>query len=139
MRTSKPERQAGLARRDDDLSNTPGGRRRRWRRPRRRTGPGPARRTPAAGTDHGQLMASAIQLAVGLLTASHDSPGLEAWAAGALIPHDAEGLGDFMAGLYIISQLLLYELHDATGQPPAATLQKLAILAETRRGTPSAG
>jgi len=139
MRTSKPEHQAGPARRDDDLSNTPGGRRRRWWRPRRRTGPGPARRTPAAGTDHGQLMASAIQLAVGLLTASLDSPGLEAWAAGALIPHDAEGLGDFMAGLHIVSQMLLHELHDATGQPPAATLQKLAILAETRRGTPSVG
>jgi hypothetical protein len=48
-------------------------------------------------------------------------------------------LGDFIAGLHAVSGLLLYEPHEATGQPPAATLQKRAILAETRRRTPSAG
>ena len=57
----------------------------------------------------------------------------------ALIPEDPSALGDFIAGLHAISGLLLHELQDATGQPPAATLQKLAILAETWRGTPSAG
>jgi hypothetical protein len=80
-----------------------------------------------------------MQLAIGLLTASLDSPELEAWAVWALIPEDPAALGDFIAGLHVVSQLLLHELHNATGQPPAATLQKLAILAETRRGTPSAG
>jgi hypothetical protein len=35
--------------------------------------------------------------------------------------------------------LLLHELYAATGELPAATLQRLAILAEHRRGTPSAG
>jgi len=139
MRTSKPERQAGRARRrDDDVRSTPGERRRRWWR-RRHSDREPARRVPGAGTDGGQLMADAIQLAVGLLTASLDSPDLEAWAVGALIPHDADGLGDFMAGLHVVSQLLLHELQEATRQPAAAILQRLAILAEARRGTPSAG
>ena len=80
-----------------------------------------------------------MQLAIGLLTASLDSPELEAWAVQALIPEDRADLGDFIAGLHVVSQLLLHELGDATGQPPAATLQRLAFLAEARRGTPSAG
>jgi hypothetical protein len=84
-------------------------------------------------------MATAMQLAIGLLTASLDSPELEAWALAALTPHDADGLGNFMAGLHVVSELLLHELHEATGEPPEATLQRLAILAEHRRGTPSAG
>jgi hypothetical protein len=68
-----------------------------------------------------------------------DSPELEAWAAEALTPRDADGLGDFMARLHLVSELLLYELHEPTGEPPAAILQRLAVLAEHRRGTPSAG
>jgi hypothetical protein len=68
-----------------------------------------------------------------------DSPELEAWAVKDLVPQDAEGLGDFMAGLHIVSELLLHQLQDGTGHPPAVTLQKLAILAETWRATPSAG
>ena len=84
-------------------------------------------------------MATAVQLAIALLTANLDSPELEAWAADALIPRDADGLGDFMAGLHVVSVLLLDELHEATGEPPAAVLQRLAIVAEHRRGTPSAG
>jgi len=35
--------------------------------------------------------------------------------------------------------LLLHELYEATGEPSAAVLQRFAILAEQRRGTPSAG
>jgi uncharacterized RDD family membrane protein YckC len=85
------------------------------------------------------MAVGAMQLAIGLLTASLDSPELEEWAVWALIPGAPAALGDFIAGLHVVSQLLLHELWDATGQPPAATLQKLAILAETRRGTPSAG
>jgi hypothetical protein len=112
--------------------------RRRWR-PRRRRDREPARHAPASGADIVQTMAGATQLAIGLLTASLDSPDLEAWALEALIPDNAEGLGDFMAGLHIVSELLLHELQQATGQPPAVALQKLAILAETWRGTPSAG
>ena len=41
-----------------------------------------------------------------------------------------------MADLHVVSELLLHELHEATGEPSAATLQRLAILAEHRRGTP---
>ena len=84
-------------------------------------------------------MAAAMQLAIALLTAGLDSPELEAWAADALTPMDADGLGDFMAGLHVISVVLLHELHEATGEPSAAILQRLAILAERRRGTQSAG
>jgi hypothetical protein len=138
MRTQKPARQARRARgRDDDVTNAPG-RCRCWR-PRRRRDRGPARRTPGAGTDRSQTAAGALQLAIGLLTASLDSPELETWAVWALIPEDPAALGDLIAGLHVISGLLLHELQDATGQPPAATLQRLAILAETRRGTSSAG
>jgi len=87
----------------------------------------------------GGTMAAAMQLAIALLTAGLDSPELEAWAADELTPVDADGLGDFMAGLHVISVLLLSELHEATGEPPAAILQRLAMLAEHGRGTPSAG
>ena len=79
-----------------------------------------------------------MQLAIALLTAGLDSPELAAWAADALTPVDADGLGDFMAGLHVISAVLLDELHEATGEPPAAILQRLAVLAELRRGTPFA-
>jgi hypothetical protein len=77
-----------------------------------------------------------MQLAIGLLTAGLDLPELKAWAVTALTPHDADGLGNFMAGLHVVSELLLHELHKATGEPPEATLQRPAILAEHRRGTP---
>ena len=81
----------------------------------------------------------AMRLAIAMLTASLDSPKLEAWAADTLIPVDADGLGDFVAGVHVISVLLLNELREATGEPPAAVLQRLAIMAERRRATPSAG
>jgi hypothetical protein len=87
----------------------------------------------------GEAIAAAMQLAIALLTAGLDSPELEAWAADSLTPIDTDGLGDFMAGLHVISVVLLNELHEATGEPSAAILQRLAILAERRRGTPSAG
>lgn len=92
----------------------------------------------AAEAAPGEAMAAAMQLAIALLTAGLDSPELEAWAAEALTPVDADGLGDFMAGLHVISVLLLNELHEVTGEPSAAILQRLAILAERRRGTPFA-
>jgi hypothetical protein len=85
----------------------------------------------------GDTVAAAMQLAIGLLTASLDSPELEAWALPVLIPRDADGLGDLMAGLHLISELVIRELHEATGEPPEAILQRLAILAEHRRGLPS--
>ena len=84
-------------------------------------------------------MADAVQLVIALFTAGLDSPELEAWAADKLTPVDADGLADFMAGLHVISVLLLNELYEATGEPSAAVLQRLAILAERGRGTPSAG
>ena len=97
-----------------------------------------AAETMAAEAAPGETMAAAMQLAIALLTAGLDSPELEAWAADALTPVDADGLGDFMAGLHVISVLLLNELHEVTGEPSAAILQRLAILAEHRRGTPFA-
>jgi hypothetical protein len=48
-------------------------------------------------------------------------------------------MGNFMAGLHLVSELLLHELSEATGEPPEATLQRLAFLAERWRGTSSAG
>ena len=87
----------------------------------------------------GETVAAAMQLAIGLLTASLDSPELEARALTILMPHDADGLADFIAGLHVVSELLIRELHEATREPPEAILQRLAILAEHRRGTPSAG
>ena len=120
----------------EDHTTGPPAQRHRWR-PRR----GRRERDLCAsgGADDVPTMAGAMQPAIGLLTASLDSPELEAWAVWALIPEDPTALGDFIAGLHVVSQLLLHELQDATGQPPAATLQKLAILAETWRGTPSVG
>ena len=133
--------------RQDNMTDAPAGRL-RWR-PRRRRDRGNARRAPGSGiaSDQtaavraapGETVAAAMQTAIALLTAGLDSPELEAWAAGALTPLDADGLGDFMAGLHVVSVLLLDELHEATGEPPAAILQRLAILAEHGRGTPSAG
>ena len=104
-----------------------------------RAGETNVRETSAGRGAVGESVAAAMQAAIGLLTASLDSPELEAWALPVLIPQDADGLGDLMAGLHTISELLIRELHEATGEPPAAILQRLAILAEYRRGMPSAG
>jgi hypothetical protein len=146
----------------------PGGRLHRWRSRRYKIrgagrhypGPGTSRRQTAPGgtaadeimtveivasesvasrAAAGETVAAAMQLAIGLLTASLDSPELEARALATLMPHDADGLGDFMAGLHVVSELLIHELHEATGEPPEAILQRLAIMAEHRRGTPWAG
>jgi hypothetical protein len=136
-------------------------RRHRWR-PRRRGDRGNARRAAGAGTPPGQTgasetapgetaasesaavqtapgetVAAAVQLVIGLLTASLDSPGLEAWAVEALTPHDPDGMGNFMAGLHLVSQILLHELHEATGEPPEAVMQRLAFLAEHWRESSS--
>jgi len=98
----------------------------------------PREQTPREQTASGETRAAAMQLAIALLTAGLDSPELEAWAADELTPIDVDGLGDFMAGLHVISVLLLNELHEVTGEPSAAILQRLAILAERQRGTPFA-
>ena len=97
----------------------------------------PAETMPAEAAS-GETMAAAMQLAIALLTAGLDSPELEAWAADALTPVDVDGLANFMAGLHVISVLLLNELHEVTGEPSAAILQRMAILAERQRGTPLA-
>ena len=143
-------RQNGLteppAGREDHTTDTQA-RRPRWRWRRRDRGnaepaPGPdtsADQAVRVQATPGETLAAAMQLAIALLTAGLDSPELEAWAADALTPSDADGLGDFMAGLHVISVLLLHELHEATGEPSAAVLQRLAMMAERRRGTPSAG
>jgi len=118
---------------EDHTTHTPAERHHWPRRPRSRERPLRAN----GGSDDIQMMAAdAMQLAVALLAASLDSPELEAWAVQALIPEDPAALGDLIAGLHVVSLLLLHELQNATGQPPAVTLQELAILAETRRGTP---
>ena len=114
------------------MRKTTGGPRRAWRRR------GRAGRRPGTAATCSQTAAGAVQLAIGLLTASLDSPGLQAQAMEVLIP-DPAALGDFLAGLHVVSQLLLHQLHEATGQPPAAFLQRLAIAAEISRDTPSSG
>jgi len=53
----------------------------------------------------GETVVAAMQLAIGLLTASLDSPELEARALASLMPHDADGLGDFIAGLHGMGDL----------------------------------
>ena len=117
------------------MTNTPGGR--RWR-PRTRKIPEPAR-LPEPASGHGPAPASPAQLAIGLLTASLDSPELEEWAAWALVPENPESLATVIAGLHLVSLLLLRQLHEATGQSPATTLQKLAITAAAGPETPLAG
>jgi len=74
--------------------------------------------------------ATAIQLAIALLTAGLDSPDLEAWAMCTLVPEDPAVWADLLAGQYVVAQFLLYELCESTGRSPEATLQRLAILAE---------
>jgi hypothetical protein len=114
------------------MTNTPGGR--HWR-PRRHKIPEPTR-PPEPVSDHGPAAATAMQLAIGLLTASLDSPELEEWAAWTLVPEDPEALASVIAGLHLVSLLLLRQLNEATGQPPANTLQKLAIAAAAGPETP---
>jgi hypothetical protein len=94
-------------------------------------------RTTSGRTIPGDMVAAAMQLAIGLLTASLDSAELQAWAVETLTPDDADGLCDVMAGLHMVCELMLHELYEATGEPPSAILQRLAMLAEHRRGTPS--
>jgi hypothetical protein len=117
------------------MSHPPGGR--RWR-PRTRKIPRPARPPGPAGKDS-LTAAGAVQVAVGLLTASLDSPELEAWASWALIPEDPDALAGVIAGLHLVGLLLLQELHEATGQPPSTTLRKLAISAAAGPETPFTG
>jgi hypothetical protein len=107
------------------MAHTPGGR--RWR-PRTRKIPESAR-PPEPASNDGPTAASSMQLAIGLLTASLDSPESEAWAAWALVPEDPDALASVIAGMHLVNLLLLHRLHEATGQPPASTLQKLAIVA----------
>lgn len=142
-RNSLPEPPAGRA----DHTTDPPTRRLRWRARHRRDRENVRQAPESAAGGNGTArvkaapaatMAAAMQLAIALLTAGLDSPELEAWAADALTPVDADGLGDFMAGLHVISVLLLNELHEVTGEPSVAILQRLAILAERRRGTPFA-
>ena len=120
------------------MRKAPGERRRRWC-PRHGRHCGAARRPPAAATEASLTAAGSVQLAIGLLTASLDSPELLTWAVETLVPANPAALGDFLAGLHVVSELLLHELLEAPGQPPEATLQRLAILAETRPGAPPAG
>ena len=85
---------------------TPAQHHRWW--PHRRRDRGTTRRTPGTDTARdqttpgetapGDTVAAAMQLAIGLLTATLDSPKLETWALAALTPRDADGLGNFMAG-----------------------------------------
>lgn len=150
MRIHRRNGRAGI--RDDHTTDGPGGRRRHWRARRNRPaagrtpGTGQAQPLPArtaSGDDAATAIqvdaATAIQVSVGLLTASLDSPKLEAWAVDALTPPGADGLCTVLVGMHFVAELLLHELYAATGELPAATLQRLAILAEHRRGTPSAG
>jgi hypothetical protein len=89
--------------------------------------------------DDGPTAASAVQLAIALLTASLDSPELEEWAAWALVPEEPGALAGVIAGLHLVNLLLLHQLYEATGQPPVTTLQKLATMAAAGPQTPFTG
>ena len=117
------------------MTDTPDGRR---RRPRIRKIPEPARPSEPASGD-GPTAASAMQLAIALLTASLDSPELEEWAAWALVPENPEALASVIAGLHLVTLLLLHQLYEATGQSPAKTLQELAIAAAAGPQRPFTG
>ena len=117
------------------MTDTPRGR--RWR-PRTRKIPESPRPAVPAGDDV-PTAASAMQLAIGLLTASLDSPELEEWAAWALVPEDPEALASVIAGLHLVNLVLLHQLYEATGQPPLRTLQELAIAAAAGPETPFTG
>jgi hypothetical protein len=117
------------------MTDIPGGR--RWRL-RTRKIPEPARHPEPVGDD-GPTAASAVQLAIALLTASLDSPELEEWAAWAMVPEEPGALAGVIAGLHLVNLLLLHQLYEATGQPPATTLQKLAIMAAAGPQTPFTG
>ncbi len=117
------------------MTRTPGGR--RWR-PRRRKIPGSAR-SPGPAGEGGLTAAGSVQLAIGLLTASLDSPELEEWAAWALIPEDPEALAGVIAGLHLVTLLLLQQLDEATGQSPSTTLRRLAISAAAGPEMPFTG
>src|SRR5258708_20222534 len=92
-----------------DMKHARGRRLRCWR-PVRGRDRGPGRRAAGTGGPPGQAavgetVAAAMQLAIGLLTASLDSPGLETVALKALTPHDAAGLGNFMAAFPLVPTL----------------------------------
>src|SRR5258708_30458616 len=94
---------------EDDMKNAPARRLRCWR-PGRGRNRGPGRRAAGTGAPRGQAaagetMAAAMQLAIGLLTASLDSPELEALAVETLTPHDPDGLGHLMARPPLRSEL----------------------------------
>ena len=126
------------------------------RRPRRRRDRGNARRAPGSGTAGdqaapgdqtapvraapGETVAAAMQLAIALLTAGLDSSELEAWAADALTPRDTDGLADSMARACTWSPCCCWTscMRRRASRRPLV-LQRLAILAEHGRGTPSAG
>ena len=48
-------------------------------------------------------------------------------SAWALLPEEPEALAGVIAGMHLVNLLLLQQLHEATGVPPPATLQRLAI------------
>jgi hypothetical protein len=117
------------------MTGTPGGR--RWR-PRTRKIPESAR-PPEPARDDSRAAAGSLQLAISLLTASLDSPELEEWAAWFLVPEDPEALASVIADLHMVNLVLLKQLHAATSQPPASTLQKLAIAAAAGPEMPFTG
>ena len=49
------------------------------------------------------------------------------------------GLAGVVVGLHLVNLLLLEHVYAATGQPPSATLQKLAILAAAGPEMPFTG
>src|SRR5258706_15802576 len=108
------------------------------RRARRRRGKRRAARRPRAAATGSQTTAEAVQLAVGLLTASLDSPPLQAQAMEMLIP-DPAALSDLLAGCTSSPSCCCISCTRPPDSPPAATLQRLAILTETSRDPPSTG
>lgn len=96
----------------------------------------PVQARPVRGTP-GETRAAAMQLAIALLTAGLDSPEPEAWAADALIPIDADGLGDFMADLHVISVVLMSEPTSSCRPGLTKLGQTMAMMIEADAAAPA--
>lgn len=115
-------------------------RRRSWRQ--RRSIPPPEQPQPVEPIESPRsdvVTAAGLHCVIGVLSAGLDSLELQNWAMDTLIPRDSEGLGDFLAALYVMARVLLGEVGDATGQPREEILQRLALTVENGRGKPLPG
>lgn len=80
-----------------------------------------------------------MRSAIGMLTAGLDSQGCRRGPSRRSYPTTWRPSVISSQACTSVARFALQELQEATGQPSAAILQWLALLAETRRDTPMAG